>query len=246
MISNKINRKASFTAFLIALTQSTFAAQYIEGADKRTVEVTVSSTQQNVLAIEGRRITSVIPSSAADLVYQKDQGQGVLYFALADSFKTGTVSVFVNDDQNVRYKLILVPRSVGSEEIILKPGKNETAQGADSSRKEQSYIFQIKELVYHMASDASNPSPENDEDGITRTVVNSQVTLWKEANLVLLRRYDSGNMLGETYQITNTSNSTLNLAEQEFYRKSVAGVAIENLVLAPGDLTLVYVVREKK
>ncbi|MDR8345441.1 conjugal transfer protein TraK, partial [Acinetobacter baumannii] len=68
--------------------------------------------------------------------------------------------------------------------------------------------------------------------------------LWKESKFVLLRRYDTDGMYGEMYQLTNLTNKTMNLLEQEFYRKGVSAVSIQNLTLSPGRSTFVYVVRE--
>ncbi|MFX6074743.1 conjugal transfer protein TraK, partial [Acinetobacter baumannii] len=36
-----------------------------------------------------------------------------------------------------------------------------------------------------------------------------------------------------------------NMLEQEFYRKGVAAVSVENLTLQPGATTFLYVVREQ-
>lgn len=229
----------------LTLALPTWAEQYIKGADRQNIEVTVSNSQQNVLAIQGRKIRSVVPSVAGSLDYQKDTDQGVLYFKLSDYYGTsGTISLFVNDDAGVRYKLILVPKAVGAEEVILIPPDDKSGQ-ASTGKSPQSFMQQIKELVYVMGEDADEEQEELSISGIERVEVNKPIPLWKEAQLFLLRRYEANDLYGELYQITNLTTQNLNLLEQEFYRKKVVAVSVENLTVLPNQSTFVYVIKER-
>ncbi len=60
-----------------------------------------------------------------------------------------------------------------------------------------------------------------------------------------MAKYEGDELNGEHYVVTNKTPSNLILLEQEFYRKKVVAVSIENLNLLPGQSTNVYVVREK-
>ncbi|PJG65519.1 type-F conjugative transfer system secretin TraK [Acinetobacter seifertii] len=224
----------------ILLTTTSFAAQHITKADQETVQVTVSNTEPNVLVVDGRRIVNLVPSDVTALDTLPDKEQGTLYFKVSQFFQNTPVTLFVTDDEGTRYKLVLQPRSVGAEEIVLVPPK----PGTGTSKRSQSYLQQIKELMYVMGDDAENPQETLAVDGISRSFVKAEIPLWKESKFVLLRRYDTDGMYGEMYQLTNLTNKTMNLLEQEFYRKGVSAVSIQNLSLSPGRSTFVYVVRE--
>ena len=73
--------------------------------------------------------------------------------------------------------------------------------------------------------------------------MNQEVTLWEGTKFILTATYQSRNMVGEKYRLHNISKETLRITEQELFRKGVMAVAIENLVLDPGQSTNVYVIR---
>ena len=85
------------------------AKNEVFNADSKVSEVVMSKQEQNLLEVKGRRISSVIPSVAGVLAYQQDTTNGILYFSLANDNYMGTVTLFVNDDEGGRYRLILVP-----------------------------------------------------------------------------------------------------------------------------------------
>lgn len=230
----------------LALSVSTFAhsVQHVDKAYLDNVAVNVSSSEQNALLVQGRKITSVIPSIPDALDYEADTSQGVLYFKLAPWYANRTVSAFVNDDQGARYKIIMRPTaSLGAEEIILLPPPAKDSEGIQKGN--QSFIQQIKELIYVMGDDADDPQDELAITGISRSFINQQIPLWQEAKMLFAARYETDAMYGELYKVTNITNSNLTLLEQEFYRKKVVAVSIEHLNLLPGQTTNVYVVRER-
>lgn len=61
-----------------------------------------------------------------------------------------------------------------------------------------------------------------------------------------VRRYDGTQLIGEKYELTNTSKEEMVLAEQEFFKENVKAIAVQNHNLKPGDVTFVYVVRARR
>ena len=118
--------------------------------------------------------------------------------------------------------------------------KNNSEQ--DNENLNGSYIYEIKKAMFNLAR-AANGIDVSEE--MTRIAVNKDIPLWKEAKLTLLNRYDSGNLIGEEYQLTNITNSVLQLREQEFYRNNVLAVSLTKLSLEPNESAFVYVVRGK-
>lgn len=219
------------------------ATQLIEGSDRSHVQVNISAREQNRLAIEGRRIGSVVPSQKGIITYVKDEAAGALYFTLAsDAPNSGTVTLFVTDEQNpsVTYKLILLPRAIAGEEIIIKPTAERTTattrKGGDG--KALSYQRKAKDMILLMAD-------EENQD-VEAIAVNQEIPLWKEGRLVMLSKYLDGDLVGEKYRLTNVSSTDMLLVEQELYRRGVIAVSVENLTLPAGGQTLIFIVRGRK
>lgn len=237
------------TLIMVALTVlATNAHSEIEvvGSESQVAEVAISRYEQNLIEIKDRKISSVIPSVNGSLAYQKDNTNGVLYFTLANPNFLGTISVFVNDDEGERYKLILVPTQQAAQEIIIVPPTrplDDGSSGVDSldlKEKSGSYIYEIKRMMFDLGRAGNG---ENTQDVMNKIVVNQKIPLWKQADLVLANRYDNGVLMGEEYYMTNITSKTLVIREQEFYRNNVLAVSVDKLNLEPNETTIVYVVR---
>lgn len=206
------------------------------------MQVNISAKEQNRLAVEGRRLTSVVPSQKGVLTAIKDEEQGALYFTLAsDSGAAGTITLFVSDDHKTTYKLILVPRPIAGEEIIIRP----PAAAAGAQRKQTadgrtiSYQRRIKDLILAMA--------DEDLRGTVDCIkTNQDIPLWKEGHLVEQAKCMDGEYVGEIYTLTNVSQADMLLVEQELYRRGVLAVSIENHTLPMKESTAIYVVRGRK
>ena len=226
---------------LVLSVPEVFSRQVIERAELSHVQVEISMLEQNRLSIQGRRIAHVVPSRKDALTVLKDEGLGVLYFALSEEEQTKqTVTLFVTDDTGVNYKLILVPKKIAGEEIVLVPPRERSGTSTDFVRTHltASYQRKIKNLTLLMA----NPLGERrgDIEELNRTV-----GLWREVELRLLSKLAAGDMVGEHYRMINTSPSPMRLAEQELYRPGILSIAIEHHALASGDSTDIFLVRQR-
>ena len=233
----------SLSLLLLALSSQADATQVVDNSDKGHVQVNVSAKERNLLSVEGRRLASVVPGQPGAITAEKDEARGVLYFRLNQEVAAGVVSLFATDDQNVTYKLTLIPRPVASEEIVLRPPAEKAAvprstTGGDG--RAASYQRRIKDLVLLMAD------PELASAGVDKQDVNKEVPLWQEGKLVLLTKYAQGDLVGEKYRLTNVSRADMLLVEQELYRRGVRAVSVKNHTLAVGDSTDIFIVRERK
>lgn len=216
------------------------ATQLIEGSDRSHVQVNVSANEQNRLAIDGRRIGSVVPSQKGAIVYVKDEAAGALYFSFPkDASHGGTVTLFVTDETNptITYKLILVPRPVAGEEIIIKPVVSKAMTSTKNRGDGRAFAYQrrVKNLILTMTEEGNA-----DVDAIA---VNQVIPLWKEGRLALISKYIDEDMVGEKYRLTNVAESDMLLVEQELYRHGVIAVSIENQTLPAGGQTRIFIVR---
>lgn len=239
-------KKLSLTVVTAAvLTSNAHSDVEVRGADSQVAEVAISRYEQNLIEIKDRKISSVIPSVNGSLSYQKDSTNGVLYFQLANPNFLGTISVFVNDNEGERYKLILVPSEQAAQEIIIvPPTPRGQSQGESLQLREKSgsYIYEIKQMMFDLGRAGNG---ENTSDVMKKIVVNKKIPLWKQTDLVLANRYDNSVLMGEEYYLTNKTDKTLVMREQEFYRNNVLAVSIDKLNLEPNETTVVYVVRGK-
>lgn len=94
----------------------------------------------------------------------------------------------------------------------------------------------VRSLVAAMALE----EPPNSAD--VRTA-NQEFALWENTRFVMTAVYNERELVGEKYLLTNTGTTPIRLVEQEFYRKGVVAVAVENMQLEAGQDTNVYVVR---
>ena len=246
------------------------ALQLIEARDGVSVEAIVSIKEATRVRIEGAPITDVfgniysstcgaapavvagsgpmIPTAPAinpggEIVLECDREKGEIYLRpVGDSAKP--INLFVSSAQ-ATYTLLLRRSDTPADTIVIRdraPRQLSPAASAQGSLgPSANHIRALKALLVAMASDRVPGDVRIEE-------VNRAVPLWAEARFSLMRRYEGRGLLGEKYLLQNISSSVMNLAEQEFDRPdsrdggTVAGVAIENHNLQPGESTNVFVI----
>jgi conjugal transfer pilus assembly protein TraK len=62
----------------------------------------------------------------------------------------------------------------------------------------------------------------------------------------LQRQWLGAGVVGEKYQLLNTSASTLDLAERDLFKRGVMAVSVEQAALRPGETTQLFVIRERR
>lgn len=216
------------------------------GADKQSVPVNISSKEGNRLAVEGRKLDTVVPMQPGILTIQKDDAVGAVFITVKNPEQSGAaVSVFATDDQGVTYKMVMMPRPITAEEIILQPPAGEKGaaikRAATSEGRAGSYQRRVKDLILAMADEELS-----DQAMLDKVDVNKEVPLWKEGKLVLVSKYLDIDIVGEKYRLTNVSRADMLLVEQELFRRGVRAVSIKSMTLAPSDSTDIFIVRERK
>lgn len=205
----------------------------------------ISSKEGNRLAVEGRKLDTVVPMQPGILTIQKDDAVGAAFITVRNPEQSGAaVSVFATDDQGVTYKLVMMPRPITAEEIILQPPGDKGAaikRAATAEGRAASYQRRVKDLILAMADEELG-----DQALVDKVDVNKEVPLWQEGKLVLVSKYLDVDIVGEKYRLTNVSRGDMLLVEQELFRRGVRAVSIKNMTLAPGDSTDIFIVRERK
>lgn len=246
---------------------SAHALQIVEARDGVTVEAVIAIKEPTRIRIENASITDVfgnlyssncgLPVAAAagtpspatptvnpagEIALECDRDKGEIYVRpVGDSTKP--VNLFVSS-ANATYTLLLRRSDTPSDTIVIRDRTARLA-GLDLSPARQgplgasaNHIRSMKALLVAMASDRVAPDVRVEE-------IDRPIQLWSEAKFSLMRTYEGRGLVGEKYLLTNISDQTMVLAEQEFDREEggVVGIAIENLNLRPGESTSVYVIR---
>jgi conjugal transfer pilus assembly protein TraK len=243
-VGGRVSLAPILAALALGWLQSARGAELIEDADLKPQVVIISVAEQNALSIQGRRIASVIPPQNGLFQVQKDDALGVLYFRLSAP-STQAISVFVTDDRGTRYQLMMNPKAVPAQDIVLKASvpvalsAMQSLTQADGVTRPMAYQKRIKELMLALAD-------RNGSTRLTTTIVNTLVPLWTEGRLLYQEKVFDNDFVGEVYELTNTGASDLHLVEQELIRPGVIAVSIAQHSLEPQARTAIYIIRMRQ
>ncbi|HEY0844367.1 MAG TPA: type-F conjugative transfer system secretin TraK, partial [Noviherbaspirillum sp.] len=153
------------------------------------------------------------------------------------------INLFISS-AHATYTLLLRRSDTPSDTIVIRDKTARMARSDLTAARQgplgasANHIRAMKALLVAMAT-------ERTAADMLVTEINRPIPLWSEATFALMRTVEGRGLIGEKYLLTNVSNQTMVLAEQEFDRAdgAVVGIAIENLNLRPGESTSVYVIR---
>jgi conjugal transfer pilus assembly protein TraK len=250
--------------FVLISIGTVHAAQVIDAKDGGSVLAKIAAREATRIKVDGAAITDVVgniyssncgrapnvsgttqagagtapaanPSGEVVLECDRDKGQIYVRPITADQIKP--INLFISTAQ-ATYTLILQPVDMPAETIVIRDrsvwppqAANDTAGGRASS-----HVRALKTILFAMAT--NGPIGDMHVEEVGRPVL-----LWLEASFTLQQTFAARGLLGEKYLLTNLSQAPMVIAEQEFYKEGVLGVAVENLNLQPGDSTNVYVIR---
>lgn len=259
------------TAFALAGSPA-HALQLVDARDGTSVEAVIAVKEPTRIRIENAPITDVfgniyssncsLPAAVAgpaapaatpavnpagEIMLECDRDKGEIYVRpVGNSAKP--VNLFISS-AHATYTLLLRRSDTPSDTIVIRD-KTARLASRDLAAARQgplgasaNHIRAMKALLVAMATE--RVAPDRAAADMLVTEINRPIPLWSEATFTLMRTVEGRGLIGEKYLLTNISNQTMVLAEQEFDRAegSVIGIAIENLNLRPGESTSVYVIR---
>lgn len=221
---------------LFTLAGAAHAIQVVDAVDGATIHVKISTKDQTRLVVERGRIASLrVPKGQLRLSPDDETGQ--IFLTVAEG-GTKPVSGFLTTESGQTYSVIFTPADLPAETVVFRPPTAVRAPQALLGKAGTPFERDIKRLHSVMTSDEA-------PDGIEVRQIGEDVVLWKEARMTLDKQFVMANAVGERFTVTNVSNAPLVLGEPEFYRRGVHTVSIDQLNLAPGVATRVYVIRSK-
>ncbi len=227
----RIRIAAAFASMVAA--GGAHALQIIDPVEGHNSFIKISAKELTRIAVENGKLSSLIVSDG-ELIVEKDADRGQIFIRPLILNKPINVRLITSSGRT--YSMVMQAVDIPQEDIIVREATQKGEKAAGSESKATSHVAAMKALITTMA----NPEPAASAD-IKK--MNQEITLWEGTKFFLTATYQSRNMVGEKYRLHNTSKDTLRIAEQELFRKGVMAVAIENLIIDPGQSTNVYVIR---
>lgn len=236
----------------VALPAHAHAVEPIVVRDGDTTVLPVSLVDQTRLRVDGGRILDVIgdvydadKNPSGRVVVLKDEPAGEVYVkpmtfidGTGRSAQPQTVKLDVKTDRGT-VGLLLQPMGVPGDTKTLRIVGGQRASARGPLDKGPAHLRAVKALTLAMAAPelGAEVSPQDLPNG------GKEVALWQEARFVLKQRYQVPGLVGEAYELTNTSAQRMVLDEREFYRDGVVSVGLKSLSLQPGESTPVWIIR---
>lgn len=213
---------------------SVYAAQekIVEDGDEFTAEI--SAIDLNRIKVAGDRIRNIKgnPGEIVDPIIDSRTGDAFVKLPYPGH---KPVNVFIVTEKDFTYKGTLFPKSLPSEQIILRNDRaaiNNSTEVIKSSRN--SYENQIISLMKGM----------RDKKSLDGYQVKNQSKYVDLGDLSMRRSsiYKGQNFVGEIFILKNSSSKVINLEADFFYKNGVKAVKIENSNLLPDESTEIYIV----
>ena len=175
-------------------------------------------------ALKGR--LAIEKNARTGQIYVRPLGRGEL------------ASLFLTADSGATYALTLQPVDMPAESLILKDPARRTAKPS-AAEQADSRQRMVKALVLMMAADTLPGDMEVRERGET-------LRLWQGSRFVHHLSWLGTAVVADLFQLTNTGNTEMRVAEPELFRPGVLAVGVETHVLNPGETTRVFVIRQRE
>ncbi len=229
-------RASLMLSLAIGAPDAARALQIVEAIEGETILAKISARELTRITVDRARVRAVT-GLEGQLLLEKDDHTGSVYLRPVDT--TRPVNVFVTADSGRTYALVLQPVDMPADTLVLRDRTQRAASETSALERSGAHEKVVKAMVVALATGEIVPDLDLREVG-------REVALWREARFFLERSYVGRRIVGDRYQLTNISPAPMRIAEAELFKPGVLGIAFEQLELAPGESTLVYVVRERE
>ena len=215
------------------------ALQIVDAQDGQTALAKLSRKEVTRIAFEHGRVRKVT-GSAGEFVLEKDDEKGQIFIRPTDAQSTKPINLFLTSERGT-VALLLQPVDTPSDSIVIREASDPRERNSAPTRLEASgrHVRTLKNLLLQLADDAL---PED----MQALELARDITLWPGTRLTLQRVLLGTGVVGEKYQLTNTGNTTMEVAETALFKSGVMAVSVEQPSLRPGEATNLFVIRERK
>ena len=215
------------------------ALQIVDAQDGQTALAKLSRKEVTRIAFEHGRVRKVT-GSAGEFVLEKDDDKGQIFIRPTDAQSTKPINLFLTSERGT-VALLLQPVDTPRDSIVIREPSDPRERSITPTRLEASgrHVRTLKNLLLQLADDAL---PED----MQALELARDITLWPGTRLTLQRVLLGTGVVGEKYQLTNTGNTTMEVAETALFKSGVMAVSVEQSSLRPGEATNLFVIRERK
>ncbi len=228
--------KSSLILLPLLLADPAHALQVIDAQDGQTALGKISARELTRIAFEQGRVRKVT-GNAGEFLLEKDDEKGQIFVRPVDPQSSKPINLFISSE-GATVALLLQPVDTPSDSIVVREPRTRSAAPAGNQASGR-HVRSIKNLLLALASDALPEDMEVRESAL-------DVVLWPGSRLTLQRMLLGRGVVGETYQLSNTLDSPVELAEAELFKPGVMAISLERQVLHPGEATRLFVIRERK
>lgn len=225
--------------FLTATTVSNIANaaqnRQMEDGDEQSADI--SKQDINRIKLVGDRIRST-KFNAGELEISQDDNLGEIYLRPTKFAENKPLNLFIITEQNFTYKLLLYPKSVPSEQIIIRNDAVVANSDIEVSKiAKNSYQQQIISLIKAMRSKSKLESYQiSNTKKYNRSIDLGDIEMKRTAT------YKGQSFIGESFILVNDSNKIITLEEKIFFKNGVRAIKIENPNLLPNEATEIFIV----
>jgi type-F conjugative transfer system secretin TraK len=206
--------------------------KYVEDGAEFTAEI--SKVDTNRIKVAGDRVRSV-KANENELQIVVENKLGEIYVRPTTMAENKPINLFIITEQNFTYKGLLYPKSIPSEQIIIKNDDvvtNSDAEVVKSSKN--SYEQQILSLLKAMRlkNKLEGYQIKNEKRSVDLGDLEMKKTI----------TYKGQSFIGEIFTLKNSTNQLLNLEEKMFFKNGVRAVKIEKSTLLPDEVTEILII----
>jgi len=227
---NKI--KLLIAIMFLQIVSAEAAVQKYKYNEEKIVKATVAKGVQNRIRVEGDRIKEVIGLSEGYFV-ESDKSTGQI-FIIPQNFEENASTFSIITEKGKTQDITITPKVAkeASTLIIEMPEEVEFENiitGASHRRHED--IVEIIKKVAKELSAGKVKKRNNDWIGLKDMPIDSRLVLEKKAGIMKL----------EVWEIKDKSLNKVMLNEKDFiHEQAIAAIAIEKMILEPGEVTNLY------
>jgi len=225
---------SGFCLLFLLPTFLSYATQVKQIEDGEEFSAEISKSEINRIKVASDRIRSV-QNNEGELTISRDDKLGEIYIRTTSFAENKPINLFIVTEQNFTYKALLYPKSIPSEQIIIKNDNvvaNTDLEVAKTTKN--SYQTQIIALLKAMRL-------KTKIDGYAI----KQERRYLDLGDIGMRRvatYKGQNFIGETFLLKNSTGRLITLNEKIFFKNGVRAIKIQKSELLPGEATEIFIV----
>ena len=207
------------------------ALQIREVVESAEIQANIARGDLNRIKVAHDRISKARANAGyATIEFEASTGE---IFLRTSNKRYSPVSVFLTTEKGFTYKLLLTPKNIPSEQIILR--NLATVSDHVEAIKKSDYKGVIAKIYKAMVQSQGI-------EGFEVISLNERIYFNSQFKARIKAKYQSDLFQGLIIKVKNHRDEVLELDENNFYQDGVAAIRIGQRVLAPTQETEVYLI----